>query len=56
MYSKLPGKVIKRVKAVVGVKIFLALPVAALHLTTVTRCVGADELVPDSQFSSSNFK
>ena len=56
MDSKLLGKVIERVKAVAGVKTFLILPVATLHLTIVARCVGADELVSDAQFGSSDFK
>ena len=56
MDSKLLGKVIERVKAVARVKTFLILPVATLHLTIVARCVGADELVSDSQFSGRNFK
>ena len=49
MDSELLCKVIQGIKAVAGVKAFLVLPVAALHLTVVTGRVGADEFVPDTQ-------
>ena len=43
MDSKLLGKVIDRVKAVAGVKTFLVLSVATLHLTVVSWRLGTDE-------------
>lgn len=49
MDSELFGKVVQREKAVVVVEAFLVLAVAAFHLAVVTRCIGADELVADSQ-------
>ena len=56
MDSKLLVKVIKRIKAVTGIKALLVLPVAALHLAVVAGCVRTDELVADTQFGSSGFK
>ena len=40
MDSKLLVKVIKREKAVTGIKALLVLPVAAFHLAIVAGCVG----------------
>lgn len=54
--SELPGEVIERVKAATGIKAFLVLPVAALHLAVVARGVGTNELVADTQLCSGNFK
>ena len=48
--SELFCEVIQGVKAVAGVKAFLVLPVAALHLAVVAGRVGTDELVADTQF------
>ena len=56
MDSELLCEVIQGVKAVAGVKAFLVLPVAALHLAVVARCIGADELVADTQLGSGGFK
>ena len=50
MDSELFCEVIQGVKAVAGVKAFLVLPVAALHLAVVAGRVGTDELVADTQF------
>ena len=56
MDSELLCKVIQGIKAVAGVKAFLVLPVAALHLTVVTGRVGTDEFVPDTKPGSGGFK
>ena len=56
MDSKLLVKVIKREKAVTGIKALLVLPVAAFHLAIVAGCVGTDELVADTQLSGGGFK
>ena len=56
MDSKLLGKVIDRVKAVAGVKTFLVLSVATLHLTVVSWRLGRDEFMPDAQLGSGNLK
>ena len=56
MDSELLCEVIQGVKAVAGVKALLILAVAALHFTVVTRRVGADELVPDTQLGGSRLK
>lgn len=56
MNSELFGEVIQGVKTVARVKAFLVLPVAALHFSVVTGCVGADEFVPDAQFDGSGLK
>ena len=56
MDSKLLVKVIKREKAVTGIKALLVLPVAAFRLAIVAGCVGTDELVADTQLSGSGFK
>ena len=39
-----------------GVKAFLILPVAALHLAVMAWGVGADELMPDTKFGGSDLK
>ena len=54
--SKLFCKVIQGEKAVAGVKTLLVLPVAALHLAVMTRCVRTNELMSDTQLGSSGFK
>ena len=46
MDGKLFGEVVQGIKAVAGVETFLVLPVAALHLAVMTRCVWLNELVP----------
>ena len=56
MDGELFCKVVQRIKAVAGVKAFLVLPVAALHLTVVTGRVGTDEFVPDTKPGSGGFK
>ena len=56
MDGELLREVIQRVKAVAGVKAFLVLSVASLHLSVVARRVGTDELVPDAQFCGGGFK
>ena len=56
MDGELLIKIVQRVKAMTGVKAFLVLPVAALHLAVVAGRVGADEFVPYAQFRSSGFK
>ena len=45
MDGKLLSEVVEGVKTVAGVKTLLVLPVVALHLAVVARCVGTDELV-----------
>ena len=39
-----------------GIKAFLILPVAAFNLAVVTRRIGTDQLVPDTQLSGSGLK
>ena len=56
MNSELFCKVIQGLKAVAGVKPFLILPVAALHLVVMTRCVRTNELMPDTQLGNSGLK
>ena len=56
MDSELLGEVNEGVETVTGVKALLVLPVAALHLAVVARCVGTDELVPDTQLGGSGLK
>ena len=56
MDGELLIKIVQRVKAMTGVKAFLVLPVAALHLAVVAGRVGADQLVPDSKPRSGQFK
>ena len=43
-------------KGATGVKAFLVLPVAALHLAIMSGCVRANELVLDTQLSSGFLK
>ena len=54
--SKLFCEVVRRVKAVAGVKAFLVLPVAVSYFAVVAWRVGADELVSDFQCDSSGLK
>lgn len=54
--GELFGKVIQRVKAVVVIKPLLIFPVTAPHLAVVARCVGTDELMPDTKLSGSGLK
>ena len=54
--SELLCEVIQGVKAVAGVKAFLVLPVAALHLAVVARRIGTDELVADTQLGGGGLK
>ena len=56
MEGKLSGEVVELIKAVEGIKPFLILPVAALHLTVVPWRIGTDELVMDAQFGGGDFK
>ena len=56
MDSKLIFKVVERVEIVTGVKAFLVLAVAALHLAVVARRVGPDELVADTQLCGGALK
>ena len=54
--SELSGKVIQGEKAAAGVKAFLILAVAALHFTVVSRRIGPDELVADTQLCGGGLK
>ena len=56
MDSELPGEVIQGIKAMAGVKAFLVLPVAALHLAVVTRCIGTNQLVANARAGGSFLK
>ena len=56
MDGQLLCKVLKRIKGAAGVKPLLVLTMAALHLAVVTRCVGADQLVPDAQLGGGFLK
>ena len=56
MDSELVCEVVKGEEAMAGVKALLVLPVAALYLAVVARCVGTDKLVADTQLSGSGFK
>ena len=56
MCSELPGEVIQGVKAAAGIEAFLVLAVTSLHFTVVARCIGADELVPDTQLGGGGLK
>ena len=56
MDSELFCEVIEGVETVAEVKALLVLPVAALHLAIVVRCIGTNELVADTQVSRSSFK
>ena len=56
MDGELLCKMVQRIKAVTGVKAFLVLPVAALHLAVVAWRVRTDELVPDTQLSGGGLK
>ncbi len=49
MCGELPGEVVQGVKAAAGIEALLILAVTSLHFTVVARCIGADELVPDTQ-------
>lgn len=52
MDGKLLSEVVEGVKTVAGVKTLLVLPVVALHLAVVARCVGTDELVADASWTT----
>ena len=54
--SKLLGEVVKGKESVGRIEAFLILPVAAFHLAVVAWCIGADQLVPDTQLGGSGFK
>ena len=54
--SELHCKVIQGEKAAAGVKAFLILAVAALHLAVVARRIRPDELVVDTQLGGSGLK
>ena len=54
--SELLCEVVQRIKEVAGVKSFLVLPVASLHLSVMAWRVGPNELVPDAQFFRSGLK
>jgi len=56
MDSKLFSEVLKREEGMAGIELFLVLPMTAFHLAIVPGCVGPDQLVVDSQFSSSTLK
>ena len=56
MCSELPGEVIQGVKAAAGIKALLILAVTSLHFTVVARCIGADELVADTQVGGGGLK
>ena len=49
-------EVIRRVKATGGIEVFLILAVAALRFAVVARCIGADELVSDTQLGGGGLK
>lgn len=54
--SELLGEVIQGIKTVAGIEALLILTVTTLHFTVVARCVGANELVPDTQLGGSDLK
>ena len=56
MDGELLIKIVQRVKAMTGVKAFLVLPVAALHLAVVAGRVGTDELVVYTELCSGSLK
>ena len=56
MDSELPGEVLQGKESVRRIEALLILAVAALHFTVVTRRIGADELVPDTQLGGSRLK
>ncbi len=45
-----------RVKMMTGIKTLLILPVAVFHFSVVSKCIRADELVANYEFSDSGFK
>lgn len=49
---KLLGKVVQGVKVVAGVKAFLVLSVAVVHLASVLRDIGVGQLIADAKISS----
>ena len=53
MDSKLLCKVDQRIKAVAGIKAFLILPVATLHLSVMAGRVGAYQFMLNTQADSS---
>ena len=54
--SELFGEILKRIERVAGIKPFLVFPVAAFHLTVVTRRIRSDQLMPNAQFDGRFFK
>ena len=56
MGGELPGEVVQGVKAAAGIEALLILAVTSLHFTVVARCIGADELVPDTQLGGGGLK
>ena len=56
MDGELLCKIIQRIKAVAGVKAFLILAMAALHLTVMPRRIRANEFMPDVQLGGGLFK
>ena len=56
MDGELLCEIVQRTEGVAGVKAFLILTVAALHLTIMPRSIWANELMPDAKLGSSPFK
>ena len=54
--TQLGSEVLERVKAMAGVETFLVFAVAALDLTVVARCIGPDQLMPDTQVDGSGLE
>ena len=56
MDRELLGKIVQGEKAVAGVKAFLILPMAALHLSVMARGIGTDEFMMDTQRGGGGLK
>ncbi len=56
MDRELLGKIVQGEKAVAGVKAFLILPMAALHLSVMARGIGTDEFMTDTQRGGGGLK
>ena len=56
MDSKLFLEILKRVKAVAGIKTLLVFSMATLNLSVMTWRVGTDQLVANTQLVSSELK
>ena len=56
MDSELLCEIIQREEGMTGVKAFLVFSVTALHFAVMTGCIGAYQLVPDTQLGSGILK